>query len=102
MSRRLLASKSYEIHHKRRKKGAERPGPQLFWRGVKRSTYPLAPNNPPTFSCNVDVKLDYKCTHLIYVPFILFEGISRSMLFSSTLNFAILSVFSVRNVIIWH
>ena len=38
----------------------------------------------------------------MYVPFILFEGISKSTLFSSILNFAILSVFSVRKVIIWY
>ena len=62
------------------------------------------PNNPLTFSFNVYVKqpkLDHKCNNLIYVPFILFEGISKSMLFNSILNFAILSVFKVRNVIIW-
>ena len=47
-------------------------------------------------------QLDHKCTNLIYVPFILFEGISKSILFNSILNFAILSVFNVRNVIIWH
>ena len=34
--------------------------------------------------------------HLIYVPFILFEDISKSELFNSILNFAVLSVFSVR------
>ena len=67
---------------------------------------PPPPNNPPTFSFNVygeTVKLDHKCTSLIYVPFTLFEGISKSMLFISILNFAILlSVFNVRNVIIWY
>ena len=35
-------------------------------------------------------------------PFILVEGISKSILFYFILNFAILSVFNVRNVIIWH
>ena len=39
------------------------------------------------------------CTNLIDLPFILFEGISKSILFNSILNFAILSVFNVRNVI---
>ena len=39
---------------------------------------------------------------IIYVLFILFEGISKSIPFNSILNFAILSVFNVRNVIIWH
>ena len=38
----------------------------------------------------------------MYVPFILFEGISKSILFNSILNFAILSVFNMRNVFIWH
>ena len=38
----------------------------------------------------------------MYVPFILFEGVSKSVLFYRVLNFAILSVFNVRNVIIWH
>ena len=63
------------------------------------------PNNPPTFSFNIYLKqqkLDHKCTNLIYVPFILFEGISKSVHFNSILNFAILLVFNVRNVIIWH
>ena len=32
-----------------------------------------------------------------YVPFILFEGISKSILLNSILNFAILSVFNARN-----
>ena len=41
-------------------------------------------------------------TILICVPFILFEGISNSLLFNSVLNLAISSVFNVRNVIIWH
>ena len=36
----------------------------------------------------------------MYARFILFEGISKSILFNSILNFAISSVFSVRNVII--
>ena len=49
-----------------------------------------------------DKKLDHKCTSLIYVTFILFGGISKSILFRSILKFAILSVFNVRNVIIWH
>ena len=44
----------------------------------------------------------HTCTDLIYVPFILFEGISKSILFNSVLNFAISSVFSMRNVIIWY
>ena len=34
--------------------------------------------------------------------FFLFEGISKSILFNFILNFAISSVFNVRNVIIWH
>ena len=67
-------------------------------------TYPLPPpNNPPTRSFNEYVKqlkLDHKCTNLIYVPFILFEGIPKSILISSFLKFAI--VFNVRNVIVWH
>ena len=57
-------------------------------------TYPLTPNNPLTFSFNVNVKqlkLDHKC-----------EGIAKSILFISILNFAIFSIFDVRNVIIWH
>ena len=33
---------------------------------------------------------------------ILFESITKSILFKSILNFAILSEFNVRNVIIWH
>ena len=38
----------------------------------------------------------------VYVPFILSEGISKSIFINSILNFALLSVFKVRNVIIWH
>ena len=68
---------------------------------------PPSPNNPPILSFNVYVKqykLDHKRTNLIlvYVPFILFEGICKSILFNSILNFAISSAFNVRNVTIWH
>ena len=38
--------------------------------------------------------------NLINIPFILSEGISKSKLLNSILNFAILSVFNVRNVLI--
>ena len=36
------------------------------------------------------------------IPFILFEGISKSILFNSILNAVIYLVFNVKNVIIWH
>ena len=36
----------------------------------------------------------------MYIPFILFDSISKNIFFNCILNFAILSVFSVRNVII--
>ena len=45
---------------------------------------PPPPNNPPTFSIQClceTVKTRSQCTNLIYVPFILFEGISKSILF---------------------
>ena len=48
---------------------------------------PPRPNNAPTFSFNVYVKqlkLDHKSTNLMYVPFILFEAISKSILFNCT------------------
>ena len=59
---------------------------------------PPPPNNSSTFSFNVYVKqltLDPKSTNLIYVPFILSEGISKSIHvpINSNINFAILSVF---------
>ena len=36
------------------------------------------------------------------IPFNLFEGISKSILFNSILNAVIYLVFNVKNVIIWH
>ena len=36
----------------------------------------------------------------MYVPFILFEGVGKSLYFISILNFAILSYFKIRNI--WH
>ena len=62
-------------------------------------TYPLPPPPPPlpnypsTFSFNVYVnqyKLNHKYTNLIYETFILFGDISRRILLSTILNFAIL------------
>ena len=69
--------------HRRRKRGDQGAGrpPIILERGA---AYPLAPSPIIQFK---------------YVPIILFEGISKSKLFN---NFAILSVFNVRNVIIWH
>ena len=46
-----------------------------------------------------------KSVYLLLCPLpgsVLFEGISKSILFNSVLNFAILSVFNVINEIIWH
>ena len=92
----LHHTKTADYKHRCRKEGGGGGGDIPF----------APPNNPPTFSFNVygeTVKLDHKCTSLIYVPFTLFEGISKSMLFISILNFAILlSVFNVRNEIIWY
>ena len=56
----------------------------------------------PLMSMLNSKKRDHKCTNLIYVPFILFESISKSILFHSILYYAIASVFNVRNVILWH
>ena len=70
----------------RRKRGGCRgasPLPPIIFEGGNIPSAP-PPNNPPTFSFNVY----HKCTNLIYVPFILFEGISKSILFNSNLNFA--------------
>ena len=82
------------------------PPPNNFGGGP---IYPLAPHPSPRKPTHIflqclceAVKLDHKCTNLIYVPIILFEGTSKSILFNSILNFAILSVLNVRNVIIWH
>ena len=52
----------------------------------------------PSMSIMLNSKHDHTCINLIYVAFILFEGISKSIFFNSILNFAILSGFSVRNV----
>ena len=79
-------------------RGGQPPNNSITLGGGGGGNIPFAPppNNPSIlFSSNVYVtqlKLDRKCTKLMYVPFILFEGISKSILINSILNFAILSV----------
>ena len=68
------------FNHRRRKRGVG-AGLRIILEGGGHHTLcpPLPPNIPPTFSFNVYVKqskVDHKCINLIYVPFILFEGIS--------------------------
>ena len=82
-------------------------GPSISLKGEP--TYPLAPSIIHHIFlqclCETVKKLDHKCTNLIFnicTFFILFKGISKSKLFNSILNFAILSVFNVKNAIIWH
>ena len=64
--------------------------------GGGRGTYTLPPppiihpHFPSMSMCNC--KNVHNCSNLIYVPFILFEGISKSILFKYILNFAVSNV----------
>ena len=99
----LCLRKSEVMLHRRRKRASPHNN---FGEGGGRgvgATYPSHPQESTYIflQCLCEtVKLDHKCTNLIYVPFILFEGISKSILFNSILSCAILQVFNVRNVVI--
>ena len=57
-------------------------------------TFPPS-NNPPTFSFNVSKN------SITYVP-VKLNRFTKSILYNSIPNFAIVSVFNVKNVILWH
>ena len=80
--------------------GSTPPPPPIIWRGANIPFAPLPIIHPhlPSVSMLNSRKIDHKCTKLICVPFISFEGTSESILFNFIRNFAILSVFNVRNV----
>ena len=92
--------------HRRRKRG---PGPPPIVLEEGGGNIPFAVSQPPiiqphfpsTSMCE-PVKARSQMYQFNICTFSLFEGISKSILFNSVLNFAILSVFNVRNVIIWH
>ena len=64
------------------------------------------PITHPTFSSNacetVKTRSQKSVSVSLSVPSILFEEIAKSTLFNSFLNFAILSVFNMRNIINIH
>ena len=93
--------------YSRRKNGGQ-PPPNNFGVGGGGGNKPFAPapqiihpHFPSTLHrlCEIIKTRSQKYPLYIYVPFILFEGISKSILFNSTLKFAIISVFNVRYVI---
>ena len=96
-----------KILHRRRGRG----GPNNFWRGGGGGggggSIPFAPpppNNPPTCSFNVHVKqqkLDNNSMYQFNIMYFLYY-LEVHVFLSSIPNFAILSVFNVINVIIWH
>ena len=64
--------------------------------GGQRGVSPTPANNFGGAGGNIpfDPLNNHKYTNFIYVPFILFEDIAKSILFNSILNFAILSFLS--------
>ena len=101
----LLSVQKIQLH-RRRKGGGEGAAPSNNFNNTLPT--PLSPiiSNHIFLQClSETVKTRSQIYRFNICTFYLIEGISKSIqvyFFNSILNFAILSVFNVRNVIIWH